>query len=126
MGQLKERDEKIQKLTYWLGELKQRQFGRRSESQTHENQQLLSFLIEGVAALKPEPKVAPPPPDPGKKGHGRARLPKSLLRDLVMHDLPKKDQRCDCCGKRLVVIGQTTSEQVEYRPASLHVKRDVR
>jgi len=82
----------------------QRQFGRRSESQIDENQQLLSFLIEGVAALKPEPKAAPPPTDPGKKGHGRARLPKSLLRDLVTHDLPKKDQRCNCCGKRLVVI----------------------
>jgi transposase len=124
--QLKERDEKIQKLTYWLNELKQRQFGRRSESQIDENQKLLSFLIEGVAALKPEPKAAPPPTDPGKKGHGRARLPKSLLRDLVTYDLPKKEQRCDCCGKRLVVIGQTASEQVEYRPASLHVKRDVR
>ena len=43
VGQLKERDEKIQKLTYWLNELKQRQFGRRSESQIDENQQLLSF-----------------------------------------------------------------------------------
>jgi transposase len=127
MGQLKEKDERIEKLTFWVKEFRQRQFGRKSESITEENQQLMNFLIEGVAARKPEPRPeAPPPPAPEKKGHGRARIPKELLRDVVVHDVPKKDQRCTCCRKKLVLIGEVATEQVEYEPASVHVKKDVR
>lgn len=125
LGEIQSRDEKIEKLTYWINELRQRQFGRRSESTVQENQRLLDFIIEGVAARKPEPKPEPPP-GPEKKGHGRARLPKSLLRNEIVHDLPKGERRCGCCGKGLVVIGRVATEQVEYVPASLHVKRDVR
>ena len=91
LAQLKEKDKKIENLTFWLKELRQRQFGRKSESLTEENQRLLQFLVQGVAAMKPEPKPEPPPPAPEKKGHGRTRIPKELLRDIIVHDVPSAD-----------------------------------
>jgi transposase len=128
LGQLKEKDQRIETLTFWVKEFRQRQFGRKSETLTDDNQKLLNFIVEGMAARKPEPKPEPPPPPPApeKKGHGRARIPKNLLRDIVVHDVPKKDQRCACCRKSLVVIGEVATEQVEFVPASVHVKRHVR
>jgi transposase len=130
LAELQARDEKIEKLTLWNQELRQRQFGRKTEATTEENQQLLSFLIQGVAALKPEvappPAPAPSPKPPTRHEHGRARLPEALPRVDVVHDVPKEEQICGDCGKPLVVIGQAVSEQVEYQPACLHVKRDVR
>lgn len=124
--QLKEKDKKIENLTFWVKELRERTFGRKTESLTQENQRLLQFLVEGVAARKPEPQPAPPPPAPDKKGHGRTRIPPELLRDVHVYDVPKSERRCGCCRKQLVKIGEVVSEQVEYVPASLHAKRHVR
>jgi transposase len=44
----------------------------------------------------------------------------------VLHDVREKERRCGCCGKKLVEIGRITSEQAEYVPASVHVKKHVR
>lgn len=126
LTQIKEKDRKIENLTFWVKELRQRTFGRKTESLTEENQRILQFLVEGVAARKPEPKPEPPPPTPEKKGHGRTRIPAELLRDVIVHDVPKKEQRCACCRKALVKIGEVVTEQVEYVPASLHAKKHVR
>lgn len=130
LGLLGEKDRRIETLTTWLADLRRHQFGRKTESLSDENQRLLGFLIEGVAARKPEPIVQPPPTPPAppqqKKGHGRAPIPKELPRDVVVHDVPEGKRRCECCRKKLVPIGQVSSERLEYVPASAHVIQDVR
>lgn len=55
-----------------------------------------------------------------KKGpHGRNRLPDHLpVERIEIH--PSESQRtCTCCGKAMHSIGEETSEQLDYRPASL-------
>jgi len=125
LAKLEEQDRKLEAQAVWIAELRTRLFGRKSESLAEENQRLLSFLIEGVAARKPEPQPEPPPA-PEKKGHGRAKFPANLALDIVLHDVPEKDRRCACCGKKLVEIGRVTSEQADYAPAAVHVKKHVR
>jgi len=128
LRQLKTEKNRNQRLEWWVEELRTRLFGRKSEKPEGDNQRLLQFLVEGVAARKPEPTPEPPPPapEPDKKGHGRAKIPKDLLRNEVVHDVPKKGQRCRDCRKVLIQIGEVTSERVEYVPACIHVERDVR
>jgi len=56
LAKLEEQDRKLEAQAVWIAELRTRLFGRKSESLTEENQRLLSFLVEGVAARKPEPQ----------------------------------------------------------------------
>lgn len=119
-----ERDREM--LVAYVQELRCRLFGRKSEMLDDGTQKLLGF-IQGNLAIKPvsSPKPEEPPPAP-KKGHGRAKIPANLPRDIVTHDVPKKDRRCCECRRELIRIGQEESERVEYVPASVHAIRDVR
>lgn len=132
LGQLSEKDRRIETLTTWLAELRRHQFGRKTESLTDENQKLLGFLVQGMLARKPEPIVEPPPAPPAapakqqRKGHGRAPIPKDLPRDIIVHDVPENKRRCKGCRKKLVPIGQVSSERLEYVPASAYVIQDIR
>ncbi len=56
-----------------------------------------------------------------KKSSGRKKLPASLERETIIHDIDDSDRACKCCGEELEQIGQDTSEQLEYIPARLFV-----
>ncbi len=56
-------------------------------------------------------------------GHGRRRLPEDMPRDVIDYDLPADDKTCDECGADLTVIGDETSEQLEFVPATFKVLR---
>jgi transposase len=60
---------------------------------------------------------------PSRPGHGRKPLPAFLPR--VEHALPEAQCTCPECGARLVKIGEETSEQLDYQPASLFVTEHV-
>ncbi len=45
----------------------------------------------------------------------------ALSREHVQHELPVEERICPVTGKPLVVIGEKTSEELEYRPAKLVV-----
>jgi len=64
--------------------------------------------------------------DAKPKGHGRRRLPTTLPRQKVIHDLPEDEKPCACCGEVRHVIGQEISEQPDYVPAKLTVIEHVR
>jgi transposase len=49
-----------------------------------------------------------------------------LPRRRVEHVLPEDRCMCTACGARLVKIGEETSEQLDYQPASLFVTEHVR
>ena len=53
--------------------------------------------------------------------HGRRRLPENLPRQARHHELPEAARLCPGCGQRRLDIGVDTSEQLDYRPASLIV-----
>jgi transposase len=55
------------------------------------------------------------------KGHGRRQLPRNLRRERREHTLPEAEQRCPCCQKPRVKIGEEISEQLDYKPAELFV-----
>lgn len=94
--------------------LRQR-FGPKSE-QSHPDQ----LLLFGDAAVAiPAPPATPEPPR--KTGHGRQTLPANLPRVEVVHDLPPEQKPCPECGVERSRIGQESSEQLEYVPASLRV-----
>jgi transposase len=58
--------------------------------------------------------------------HVRRHAPRKLAyaalpREHVQHELPVSERTCAVTGTALVVIGEKTSEQLEYRPAQLVV-----
>jgi transposase len=58
--------------------------------------------------------------------HGRAKLPESLPRIPVEHDLKPEEKLCPCCGQARCRIGKEISEQLEYVPASFKVLQHIR
>ncbi len=51
--------------------------------------------------------------------HGRNRLPEHLPLERIEIHPPEGARRCACCGKAMIAIGEETSTQLDYRPASL-------
>lgn len=110
-----------------LDQLLRRLYGRRSE-RLDANQLLLFDLA--AAAVTPPPPAEGGDPDPTakprRKGHGRRPLPAHLPRDRRVYELSAAERACGHCGQLRVVIGQETSEQLDYQPASLLVIEHVR
>jgi len=58
--------------------------------------------------------------------HGRKPLPKDLPRVTIVHDLKPEEKICPACNGDLPRIGEERSEQIEYKPSSLHIVEHVR
>jgi transposase len=58
--------------------------------------------------------------------HGRAKLPESLPRIPIEHELTPEEKKCPCCGQERCRIGSEVSEQLEYVPASFKVLHHIR
>ncbi len=110
-----------------LDQLLRRLYGRRCE-RLDANQLLL--FEPAAAAVTPPPPVesddSGPAAKPRRQGHGRRPLPAHLPRDRRVYELSEAERVCGHCGQRRVVIGQETSEQLDYQPASLLVIEHVR
>lgn len=107
-------------LEHRLDQLLRRLYGPRSEK--IDPNQLLLFA-EDLVEPEPGPTAmeTPPAPTAPKKGHGRRRIPPDLPRIRIEHDLSDAEKICPCCGESLAAIGEETSEQLDYEPASLFV-----
>jgi transposase len=99
---------------------------------------LADLVTPGQLALfsAPEPLTTPPcaneAPD-GETGadrirprHQKKHAPReisyaALPREHVQHELPEAERICPITGKTLVVVGEKTSEELEYRQAKLVV-----
>lgn len=66
----------------------------------------------------PTPQSSTPPK---RKGGGRRPLPPELPRQRLEHDVAPEDKTCAQCGSEKKRIGEETSEQLEYIPASYFV-----
>lgn len=116
----------IDQLTHRLQQLLRARFGQKSEK--IDPAQMLLFAQQILAeAQKPEPTPQElPAPAAPRKGHGRKKLPAHLPRKRVVIDVPAEQRKCACCGAEMKKIGEETSEQIDYIPASVYVIETVR
>jgi transposase len=121
---LKDRESELDGVRHRLDQLLRRLYGPKSERSRPDQPTLFDDPDE--APSEPEPVDAASPSTGRRTGHGRRRLPADLKRERVVHDLPEADKICPCCHEPRIVIGEQTSEQLDYRPAKLFVRQHVR
>ena len=118
------KDRRLRQLQHWVEQLLRARYGPRRE-RVNENQ-LFLFAVALVSAGQEAPAAPEKAPSGAvkQKGHGRQRLPKSLERRRVVHDLAEGQRQCPQCQGDLKRIGEEVSERLEYVPASLVVIQD--
>jgi transposase len=114
-----------EQLEHRLQQLLRAHFGQKSEKIDPAQMMLFAQQILSQAqAPSPAPAEAPAPTL--RQGHGRKKLPRNLPRKTVVIDVPPEQRTCKCCGKEMAKIGQETSEQIEWVPASACILETVR
>jgi transposase len=78
---------------------------------------------EPTPAMADEPETSP---RPKKKGHGRRPLAEHIQRRRIECDLSDVEKLCPCCRQPRIKIGEEASEQLDYVPASLFIREQVR
>jgi transposase len=109
-----------------LDQLLRRLYGPRAE-RYDPNQPV---LFEMPTPPAPEDVALPPAEEseasPRRAPHGRRRLPRNLRRERRVYALTESERLCPGCGQPRAKIGEETSEQLDYQPASLYVIEHVR
>lgn len=128
--QLESATRQLARTEHRLEQLLRRLYGRSAEKLDPDQRVLFLDLLKELqpedGTPSPEPPLAPSPKSGTSNGHGRRRIPKDLPRRRVLHDLPEEEKPCPCCGKMREVIGEETSEQLDYEPAKVSVIEHVR
>ncbi len=118
------RDGEIEKLRLIVKQLQRQQFGRRSEKLDPDQLALGLEDVEGDIGRSEEKHATARParakPD-RKDASSRGALPEHLPRHDVMIDVSAC--ACPSCGGALHAVGETTSEMLDWVPASLRVVR---
>jgi transposase len=122
--------QRIEKLQHELDLFKRYLFGQRRERFIDDPRQGKLFEIDDDAiasdAAPTEDESAGSPTTTRRRGHGRRRLPDTLPRRRVVHELSEEERRCPCCDKLRVKVSEEISEQLEFQPATFHVIQHVR
>jgi transposase len=119
---------KMTRMEHQLQQLLRRLYGRSSERIDPKQMALFAEMLRELEAQNPslpEPEPASATTTP-RNGHGRRRLPADLPRERIIHDLPDDEKPCPCCGEMRTLIGEETSEQLDYVPAQVKVIEHVR
>lgn len=125
---LRKRDGRIEQLEHRLELLLRRLYGRQSERLDPRQQTL--FASPGDDEESPAPPSPPPAPSPSasapsRSRHGRRRIPDTLRRVEVVHDLSPAEKEALGGEAKLVLIGREVTEQLEWEPSCLYVVRHV-
>lgn len=129
-ARLAAREERIDLLEEENRWLKSQLFERSSEkTPAEEISPEQAWLFNEAEALARAAESAPqsiaiPAYERGKGG--RKKLSASLPRVDVVHDLPEDQKRCTADGTALERIGEEVSEQLDFKPASVRVIRNIR
>src|SRR5215213_7577743 len=115
----------IEKLRLLIRQLQRGQFGRRSEKLDPDQLQLgLEDLEQTVAAAEAAQEEAAARNSTPRPARSRRRnlgaLPAHLPRIETLVDV--EDKSCPCCGGALHMIGEDTSEMLDFVPAQLRVR----
>ena len=114
---------RIQQLEEIIRLLRHKQFGSSSEQVPPEQDR----LFDAGDADDDEPAAAEPIAVSGhqRRRQGRPKLSDDLPRIEVIHDLSDADKVCAEHGCALELIGEQSSEQLEFKPAELYVLRHI-
>lgn len=115
----------IEQLEHYLKQVLRGQYGPRREKVDPNQRRLFDEPEEEPSSETPEAV------ETHVAGHVRRRgrrkpLPEDLPRQRVEHDLAEEEKPCPECGRLRERIGEETSEQLEFVPASLVVIEHVR
>jgi transposase len=129
----KERHDR-ERLERHLDLLLRRLYGRTSEKLDPNQGLLFELLHESSAEANAAESVAAKSvaakseakPSPNRHAHGRGRLPDTLDRVEVVHDLSDAEKETLGGAEKLIEIGEERSEQVDWKPSSLFVTVHVR
>lgn len=100
----------------------QQRFGASSEGHPAQG----DLFNEAEAVLDVDEEVDESTPTAVKKKPIRQKLPKTLEREVIIHDLTDDEKNCECCGKPLHQIGESRSEKLAFIPAKVKVIEHVR
>ncbi|MDX8382908.1 MAG: IS66 family transposase [Ghiorsea sp.] len=89
-----------------------------------EDSQQPDVLNEAEAGIDQQPVVGEPckVTSKGAKRGGRRKLPQSLPRTIIMHDLPEAEKQCGECKQPMTVIDVDSTEKLKYIPATVEVE----
>ena len=124
-----EQHQQIDKLRHELELFKRYLFGQRRERFVEDPRQEKLFAMGDAGAIDQSPAaevVDSPAPSGRRRGHGRRRLPDSLPRRRIIHEMSEAERGCPCCGKLRVKVSEEISEQLEFQPAAFYVNEHVR
>lgn len=131
--QLRHESSEKDKYRSLLRELLEAQRNRKSEQLSKEQLALFEAFwkasdaeVEEDSDPSAEPEQDEPEEPQADKRSRRQRLPKDLIRERIVYDLPEGEKHCGGCGKDLRLIAEESSERYEYIPASIKVIEDVR
>ena len=124
--QLENSAAKIEHLQSLLYQALHREFGASTEKVSAQQ----ARLFDELDAADDLPSNESPEPiqvdGHERKKRGRPRLSADLPRVEVIHDLTDAEKVCSEHGCELTPIGEVTSEELEFQPATLHVLKHIR
>jgi transposase len=124
---LHERDRELAGVRDRLHQLLRRLYGPRAERVNPDQLALFAELLQTEATPTPTPQPQPDEAPPRRaQPHGRRKPPGQFPRERRVYELNEAERRCPCCGATRTPLGEETSEQLDYRPASLFVVEHVR
>ncbi|MDY6966922.1 MAG: IS66 family transposase, partial [Halobacteriota archaeon] len=105
--------------------MKDRMFNKRSEKITEEDLLQGRLFDEIEANHKDEDTPRVQVKSHRRKKGGKRKLPESLPRIEIEHDIPEQDKRCQC-GHMKTRIGSEESEKLDIIPAKIRVEKHIR
>lgn len=118
--QVNKQTEIISQLRHQLEKLQRLLFGQKSERRPRSNSAETQANSTAKASISDRSK------ETQSKKNGRRKFPETLERVRIEHDLPKDLQVCTNCQSALHRMGEVLSEQLDFIPAQLYVKQQVR
>ncbi|WP_076543294.1 IS66 family transposase [Shewanella sp. UCD-KL21] len=121
-AEITELKQSMQRLLEQFRQAQQKRFGASSETHDYQGE---VFNEAEVINDEPAELTAVDESVPPKKRAKRKLLPKDLPREIITHDISEADKQC-ACGHRLTLMGQDSSEKLQFIPAQIKVIEHVR
>ena len=131
MQEIQKRDGRVERLEHQLTLLLRRMYGIKSEKLDPRQALLFGEAVAEEVALAEPASVAVADEakerTPGRRAgaHGRRRLPDTLQRREVLHDLTPAEKESLGGEENIELIGREVTEQLEWEPSTLFVIQHV-